>query len=63
MRFHFQVRTGTHVMVRKLPTSPTRKRIGSKWPSGLDCSSTIMLAAMGEDWQMDVTNDKGLVLS
>jgi len=59
VRFHFQVRTGTHVMVTEaadLGNSDDARVIelllhahaGKLWAD--------------EEWQMDVTDDKGLIL-
>jgi hypothetical protein len=63
VRFHFQVRTGTHVMVTEVADFSNTEEAASKRPSlwttsVRPCPHTIG----GKDWQMDVTDEWGLIL-
>ena len=64
MRFHFQVRTESHVMLTdaaELPNADAArveaaKRIGSLLHAHAE------RVWIDEEWQMDVTDDRGLIL-
>jgi hypothetical protein len=65
MRFHFQVRTGTHVMVTEVAdlSDSDEARVEAAKRIGLLLHDHPGRLWADEDWQMDVTNDKGLILS
>jgi len=64
MRFHFQVRTGTHVMVTEVAelSDSDEARVEAAKRVGLLLHAHAGRLWADEDWQMDVTNDKGLIL-
>jgi hypothetical protein len=64
MRFHFQVRTGTHVMVTEVSdlSDSDQARVEAAKRIGLLLHAHAGRLWADEDWQMDVTNDTGLIL-
>ena len=64
VRFHFQVRTGTHVMVTEAAElgDSDEARIEAAKRIGLLLHAHAGTLWTDEDWQMDVTDDTGLIL-
>jgi hypothetical protein len=64
MRFHFQVRTGTHVMVTEAAefTNSDEARIEAAKGIGLLLHDHSGKRWVDGDWQMDVTDGAGLIL-
>ncbi len=64
MQFHFQVRTGTQVMVTEVAdlSDADDARIEAAKRIGLLLHAHAGKLWVDEDWQMDVTDEKGLVL-
>jgi hypothetical protein len=63
-RFHFQVRTGTHVMITEFADlGGTREaRVEAAKRIGVLLTAHADKLWVDEDWQMDVTDDAGLIL-
>jgi hypothetical protein len=63
-RFHFQVRTGTHVMVTEFADLPDtdHARVEAAKRIGLLLHAHAGKLWADEDWQMDVTDERGLIL-
>ena len=63
-RFHFQVRTETHVMVTEVAVlaDTDQARIEAAQRIGLLLHEHANKLWADEDWQMDVTDDTGLIL-
>jgi hypothetical protein len=64
VRFHFQVRTGTHVMVTEVSDlkDSDKARVEAAKRIGLLLHAHASRLWADEDWQMDVTDDTGLIL-
>ena len=64
VRFHFQVRTGTHVMVTEFAelSTPDEARVEAAKRVGLLLHVHAGKLWANEDWQMDVTDERGLIL-
>ena len=64
MRFHFQVRTGTHVMLTEAAelSDSDSARVEAAKRIGLLLHAHAGKLWVDEDWQMDVTDDTGLIL-
>jgi hypothetical protein len=64
VRFHFQVRTGTHVMVTEFAdlVGSDDARIEAAQRIGLLLHAHAGKLWADEDWQMDVTDATGLIL-
>lgn len=64
MRFLFQVRTGTHVMLTEVEElhDSDAARIEAAKRIGLLLHAHAGKLWVDEDWQMDVTDDTGLIL-
>ena len=64
VRFHFQVRTGTHVMVTEFADldNTDEARVEAAKRIGLLLHAHAGKLWEDEDWQMDVTDDTGLIL-
>ena len=63
MRFHFQVRTGTHVMVTEAADlgNSDDARVEAAKRIGLLLHAHAGKLWADEEWQMDVTDDTGLI--
>jgi hypothetical protein len=63
-RFHFQVRTGTHVMVTEVADLPdtNEARVEAARRVGKLLHDHAGKLWEDEDWQMDVTDERGLIL-
>jgi hypothetical protein len=64
MRIHFQVRTGTHVMLTEVAdcSDTDEARVEAAKRIGLLLHAHAGKLWVDEDWQMDVTDEHGLVL-
>jgi hypothetical protein len=64
VRFHFQVRTGTHVMVTDIAdlSNTDAARIEAAKRIGILLHDHAGKLWADEDWQMDVTDERGLIL-
>jgi hypothetical protein len=64
MRFHFQVRTETHVMMTDVMDlrDGDEARIEAAKRVGILLQEHAGKLWADEEWQMDVTNERGLVL-
>lgn len=64
MRFHFQVRTETHVMLTEVVDLPDNDaaRVESAKRIGILLQQHAGKIWVDENWQMDITDDRGLVL-
>jgi hypothetical protein len=64
MQFHFQLRTGTHVMVTEVAdlSDADAARVEAARRIGLLLHAHAGKLWVDEDWQMDVTDEKGLIL-
>jgi hypothetical protein len=64
MRIHFQVRTGTHVMLTEVAdfSDTDEARVEAARRIGLLLHAHAGKLWVDEDWQMDVTDEHGLVL-
>jgi hypothetical protein len=64
VRFHFQVRTGTHVMVTEFAdlSNSEDARVEAAKRIGLLLHAHAGKLWIDEDWQMDVTDATGLIL-
>lgn len=64
MRFHFQVRTGTHLTVTEFVdlSNSDEARVEAAKRVGLLLHAHAGKLWVDEDWQMDVTDDAGLIL-
>ena len=64
MHFHFQVRTGTHVMVTEAAklSNTDEARVEAAKRIGLLLHAHAGKLWVDEEWQMDVTDDTGLIL-
>ena len=62
--FHFQVRTGTHVMMTEVSdmSDSDEARVEAAKRIGLLLHAHAGKLWADEDWQMDVTDDAGLIL-
>jgi len=63
-RFHFQVRTDSHVMITEVADLPGTEeaRIEAARRIGKLLHDHAHQLWVDEDWQMDVTDDTGLIL-
>jgi hypothetical protein len=64
VRFHFQVRTGTHVFVTEAAdfTNTDEARVEAARRIGKLLHDHAGKLWEDEDWQMDVTDERGLIL-
>jgi len=64
VRFHFQVRTGTHLTVTEFVdlSNSDEARVEAAKRVGLLLHAHAGKLWVDEDWQMDVTDDAGLIL-
>ena len=64
MRFHFQVRTETHVMLTEVVdlSDSDEARIEAAKRIGLLLHAHASKLWVDEEWQIDVTDDTGLIL-
>jgi len=64
LRFHFQVRTGSHVMITEAAefVNTDAARVEAAERIGLLLHAHAGKLWVDEDWQMDVTDDTGLIL-
>jgi hypothetical protein len=64
VRFHFQVRTGTHLVVTELADLPStyEVRVDAAKRIGVLLHDHAGKLWAGEDWRMDETDERGLVL-
>jgi hypothetical protein len=64
MRFHFQVRTDTHVMLTEAVDlrNADEARVGAAKRVGILLQEHAGKIWADENWQMDVTDERGLVL-
>ena len=63
-RYHFQVRTESHVALAETAEFPnaTEARIEAARRTGVLLHDHAHQIWVDEDWQMDVTDEKGLIL-
>jgi hypothetical protein len=64
VKFHFQVRTGTHVMLTEAGdfSNSDEARVEAAKRIGLLLHEHAGNLWVDEDWQMDVTDERGLIL-
>jgi hypothetical protein len=62
MRFHFQVRTQSHVMLTEAAEFSTTKQAREEASRRVGVLLFEHAGQLDEEWQMDVTDDTGLIL-